>query len=121
MGSKTKKGEVTSVQEKQNVFEAIPNLEPASLRGCIKTACGGYIRTFQGVPKSLPKKEVHLLGLKHLNTAVLSQVPTRQTLSPNVPDRIAFLHFGPGGDIWKAAGDRWFQTTNREAPGARME
>ena len=88
MGTKTKKGEVTSVQEKQNVFEAIPNLEPASLRGCIKTACGGYIRTFQGVPKSLPKKEVHLLGLKHLNTAVLSQVPTRQTLSPNVPDRI---------------------------------
>ena len=34
---------------------------------------------------------------------------------------IAKEPFGLGGDIWKAAGDRWFQTTNREAPGARME
>ena len=89
VGKQGKIGEVTGVQEKQrntNVSESIPNLEPP--RGCIKTGHGEYIRTFQGVPKSLPKKEVNLLGLKHLNTTGLSQVPTRKTLSPNVPDRI---------------------------------
>ena len=28
--------------------------------------------------------------------------------------RIAFLHFGLGGDFWKAGGDRLFQTIKRE-------
>ena len=32
---------------------------------------------------------------------------------PSAP-RIAFLHFGLGGDFWKAGGDRLFQTIKRE-------
>lgn len=73
--------------------KSFPNTEPASLVGCIKTACGDFIRTIPGFPKFLPNREVDTFGLKHLSSSGLSQVPTRQTLSQNIPHKTKIALF----------------------------
>lgn len=64
--------------------------EPASLVGCIKTACGDYIRTIPGFPKFLPSQEGDTFGL---SSSGLSQVPKRQTLSQNIPHKTKLALF----------------------------